>query len=246
MEVRTIAAASGLVIVAALAAAALIGPRNSMSASDNDLPRIVTVSGLGEVKASPDMATVSAGVTSEAGSAKDALSRNSTAMTAVIAALKNAGVADTDIQTSNFSVSPRYSIPQPGQTVQRINGYTVSNQVTANVKNLKNLGAILDTLVQSGSNQINGVSFSIDDPKKQLDEARKKAVADARARAELYAQAAGASLGQVVQITESTAIAGPVPMYRMKATLASADAVAPIEAGQETVSANVTITYEIR
>ena len=246
MNVRAIAAGSGLVIVAALAAAALLGPRTSMSAPDNALPRIISVSGLGEVKSRPDMASISTGVVSEAVSAKDALAKNNAAMSAVIAALKNAGVSEDDIQTSNFSVSPKYPPYQPNQTTQRIVGYTVSNQVTANVKNLKNLGPILDTLVQSGSNQINGISFGIDDPKKSLDEARKKAVADAHAKAELYAEAAGVSLGRPVQITESSTVSPPVPMYRMAVQANAAEASVPIAAGQQTVSANVSITYEIQ
>ena len=243
MNIRAIAAGSGLVIVAALAAAALIGPRPSMSAPDNALPRVVSISGLGEVKTPPDMATISSGVVSEAVSAKDALAKNNAAMAAVIAALKNAGIAEEDIQTSDFSVSPKYpAYPAP----QRIVGYTISNQVTARVKNLKNLGPVLDTLVQSGSNQIGGIGFSIDDPQKALNEARKKAVADARAKAELYAEAAGVSLGRVVQISENTAITPPVPMMRMAAQATDAAAAVPIAAGQQTVSATVSIVYEIQ
>lgn len=243
MNVRAIALGSGLVIVAALAAAALIGPRPSMSAADNALPRVISISGLGEVKTPPDMATISTGVTSEAVSAKDALAKNNVAMAAVIAALKNAGISEDDIQTSGFSVSPKYpAYPQ----AQRIVGYTVSNNVTAHVKNLKNLGPILDTLVQSGSNQIGGISFGIDEPKAVLNEARKKAVADARAKAELYAEAAGVSLGRVVQISESSTITPPMPMMRMAVETVAADASVPIAAGQQTVSANVSIVFEIQ
>jgi uncharacterized protein len=246
MNVRAIVLGSGLVIVAALAAAALIGPRTSMSASDNTLPRIVSVAGLGEVKTAPDMATISTGVVSEAVSAKDALAKNNAAMAAVIAALKNAGISEDDIQTSGFSVSPKYPPYQPNQTTQRIVGYTVSNQVTAHVKNLKTLGPILDTLVQSGSNNISGITFGIDDPKKVLNEARKKAVADARAKAELYAEAAGVSLGRVVQISESSTITPPMPMMRMAVEVAASDASVPVAAGQQTVSANVAIVYELQ
>jgi uncharacterized protein YggE len=246
MNVRAIALGSGLVIVAALAAAALIGPRSSMSASDNALPRIVSISGLGEVKSPPDMATISTGVVSEAVSAKDALAKNNAAMAAVIAALKNAGIKEEDIQTSDFSVSPKYPPYQPNQTTQRIVGYTVSNNVTAHVKTLKNLGPILDALVQSGSNQIGGITFGIDEPKKVLDEARKKAVADARAKAELYAEAAGVSLGRVIHISEQTAITPPMPMMRMARAELAQDASVPIAAGQQTVSATISITYEIQ
>lgn len=243
MNVRAIALGAGLVIVAALAAAALIGPRSSMSASDTALPRIVSISGLGEVKSRPDMATISTGVVSEAVSAKDALAKNNAAMAAVIAALKNAGISEDDIQTSGFSVSPKYPAYP---AAQRVVGYTVSNQVTAHVKTLKNLGPILDTLVQSGSNQISGITFGIDEPKKVLDEARKKAVADARAKAELYAEAAGVSLGRVIQISESSAVTPPIPMMRMAMEVQAADASVPIAAGQQTISATVSITYEIQ
>jgi uncharacterized protein len=217
-----------------------------MSASDNALPRIVSISGLGEVKSPPDMATISTGVVSEAVSAKDALAKNNAAMAAVIAALKNAGIKEEDIQTSDFSVSPKYPPYQPNQTTQRIVGYTVSNNVTAHVKTLKNLGPILDALVQSGSNQIGGITFGIDEPKKVLDEARKKAVADARAKAELYAEAAGVSLGRVIHISEQTAITPPMPMMRMARAELAQDASVPIAAGQQTVSATISITYEIQ
>lgn len=246
MNIRAVAVGSGFVVVAALAAAVLIGPRQGISAEDGTLPRIISVSGLGEVKTRPDMATISTGVVTEGTTAKEALAKNNSAMAAVIAALKSAGVAEDDIQTSDFSVSPKYPPYQPNQTTTpRIVGYTVSNQVTAKVKDLAKLGGILDTLVQSGSNQINGIAFGVDEPKPQLDEARKKAVADARAKAELYAEAAGVSLGKVIQISESSAIVPPVPMFRREAMVA-ADASVPIAAGTQTVAANVSITFEIQ
>ncbi len=247
MNIRAVAVGSGFVLLAALAAAALIGPRQGISAEDGKLPRVISVSGLGEVKSRPDMATISTGVVSEAVTAKEALAKNNTAMAAVIAALKNAGISEDDIQTSDFSVSPKYPPYQPNQTTApRIVGYTVSNQVTAQVKDLAKLGPVLDTLVQSGSNQINGITFGIDEPKAKLDDARKKAVADARAKAELFAEAAGVSLGKVIQISESSMVM-PSPMYpRMAMKAEAADASVPIAAGQQIVTANVSITYEIQ
>lgn len=246
MNTRAVATGAGFVVVAALAAAVLIGPRNGNTAPDGAPPRLIAVSGLGEVKARPDMATISSGVVTEGATAKEALARNNTAMNAVIAALKNAGVSEDDIQTSDFSVSPKYPPYQPNQTTApRIVGYTVSNQVTAQVKDLAKLGPILDALVQAGSNQINGISFGLNEPKAKLDEARKEAVADARAKAELYAKAAGVSLGKVIQISESTGVV-PMPMYKMEARAAAADASVPIAAGQQTIAANVSITYEIQ
>jgi len=248
MNVRAVAIGGGLVVVAALAAATLIGPRQVVSAPDNELPRVITVSGMGEIKTRPDMAIVTTGVTSEAPTAQEALSKNNAAMTAVINALKNAGIAEDDIQTSNFSVSPVYPPYQPGQTTPpRISGYQVSNQVTARIKQLAKLGTTLDTLVRAGSNQISGVSFDIDEPKPFLNDARKKAVADARAKAELYAGAAGVTVGRVVQISESGGIIHPPPMpiARYKA-MEAADASVPVAAGQQTVTSTVSITYEIQ
>lgn len=247
MNTRTIAIGAGLVVVAAVAAAALIGPRQSVSATDNALPRVITVQGHGEVKSRPDMAIVTTGVMSEAPTAQEALTKNNVAMTAVINALKNAGVAEDDIQTSNFSVSPVYPPYQPNQTTPpRISGYQVSNQVTAQVKQLAKLGPILDTLVRAGSNQIHGIAFDIDEPKPVLDEARKKAVADARAKAELYASAAGVALGRVVQISESGGIIHPPPMPVARYKAEMADASVPVAAGQQTVTSSVSITYEIQ
>lgn len=246
MNIRAVAVGSGLVVVAALAAAALIGPRQGISATDSALPRIISVSGTGDVKTRPDMASISSGVMTEGATAQLALSKNNEAMTAVINALKAAGIGEDDIQTSNFSVSPVYPPYQPNQTTApRISGYQVSNQVTARVKDLKKLGTTLDALVRAGSNQIGGISFDVDEPKPFLDDARKKAVADARAKAELYAAAAGVSLGRVVQISESGGIINPPPMYAMREMAAKANSV-PIAAGQQTISANVSITYEIQ
>lgn len=245
MNVRAVAAGSALVVVAAIAAAALIGPRQGISATDTALPRIISVQGTGEVKTKPDMATVSSGVTSEAPTAQDALNKNNAAMAAVIAALKAAGVSEDDIQTSDFSVSPQYPVLQPGQA-PRISGYQVSNQVTARVKDLAKLGATLDALVRAGSNQINSIQFDIDEPKPFLDEARKKAVADAKSRAEIYAAAAGVSVGRVVQISESSAIIPPQPMYRMRAMDAVAQNAVPISAGQQLVTSNVSVTFELQ
>ena len=246
MNIRAIAVGSGFVVVAALAAAVLIGPRQGISAMDGNLPRIISVTGEGEVKTRPDMATISTGVVTEGATAKDALAKNNGAMNAVIAALKSAGVAEDDIQTSDFSVSPKYPPYQPNQTTApRIVGYTVSNQVTARVKNLDKLGGILDALVQAGSNQINGIQFGLNDPKATINEARKKAVADAKARAELYAEAAGISVGKVIQISESSAVV-PMPMMVKREMMAQAADSVPVAVGQQTVTANVSITFEIQ
>lgn len=246
MSLRPVLIGSGLVVMAAIVAALLVGPRIVASAPETPqaIPRTISVNGTGEVKSKPDMAIINSGVVSEAPSARDALAKNNTAMAAVIGALKKAGIADQDIQTSNFSVSPQYPPYQPNQReAPHITGYQVSNQVTVRVKNLAKLGAILDALVQVGANQINGISFDIDQPKPLQNEARKLAVADARAKAELYAAAAHVSLGRVLQISESGGFVGPQPMYAMDKVAAQS---VPIAAGQQTLSANVSIIYEIQ
>ena len=245
MNIREVAVGSGMVIAAAVAAAVLIGPRQGISAPPENLPRIVTVAGLGEVKVKPDMASISTGVTTDGPTARAALARNSTAMEAVLKALKDAGVAEDDIQTSNFSVQPVYGAMQPGQTsVPRIVSYQVSNQVSARIRELKKLGATLDALVQAGSNQVSGISFDLNDPAAATNEARKKAIADARAKAELYAGAADASVGAVMQISEVSVTPMMPVSYRMAEMSAAASV--PIAAGQSTLSASVTVTFELR
>lgn len=246
MNLRNAAIGSSFVIAAAIAAAMLIGPRQGISGAPESLPRIVTVAGTGEVKVKPDMATISTGVTTDGATAKAALARNNAAMAAVLNALKAAGVSEDDIQTSNFSVSPMYAPVQPGQnTSPQITSYQVSNQVTARVKELGKLGATLDALVQAGSNQISGISFDLNDPKATINEARKKAIADARAKAELYAEAAGASVGTVVQISE-VSTQSPMPVRYRVAEVQAMDGSVPIAAGQNTVSTSITVTFELR
>jgi uncharacterized protein YggE len=245
MNMRNAAIGSGMVIMAALAAAMLVGPRQGISSAPQTLPRIVTVAGQGEVKVKPDMATITTGVSSDAPTARAALAKNNAAMTAVIKALRAAGISEDEIQTSNFSVSPIYGSPQPGQpATPKVMAYQVSNQVSARVLDLPRLGTTLDALVQAGSNQIGGISFDVKDPAAAISEARRKAVADARARAELYAQAANASVGSVIQISEvSTSPVMPVS-FRM-AEMSSAAAV-PISAGQSNLAASITVTFELR
>lgn len=204
--------------------------------------RTLTMTGQGEVRSAPDQVSVSAGVTSSAATAAAALAANTTRMKAVFAALAKLGVPDKNIQTSNFSVSPQYSNGANNET-PRLTGYQVNNQVQVLLTDVSRLGPALDALVGAGANQMNGVNFSIGDPKPLLSQARADAVADARARAETYAKAAGVQLGAVQSITEGgTVVEPPRPMYRM---MAMAAAPVPVAAGEESVSASVTIVWEI-
>lgn len=203
--------------------------------------RTITMSGTGTVKGPPDMADISAGVTTEAPTTA-ALAANTAAMNRVFAALEKQGIARRNIQTSNFNVSPNYGSRTPNET-PRLLGYRVGNQVHVVLEDVTKVGAALDALVAAGANQMNGLNFSIKDPAPLLAKARTEAVADARLRAQQYAAAAGVTLGQILSISESGGAEPPRPMYRVMAM--AADSV-PVAAGEESVSASVTLVWEIR
>jgi uncharacterized protein len=199
------------------------------------LERAISLTGHGEVRAKPDMAVVTVGVMTQAVSARDAVTDNNAAMEKVIAALKTSGIAEKDIQTSNFSVSPRYDYKENSQA--RLVGYDVSNTVTVTVRDLAGLGTMLDSVVNEGSNQISGIAFDI------ADQARKLAVADARRKAEIYAAAAGVSLGRVVVMSEFAVTPMPIgPRAMMKTEAAPA---VPIAQGEQTVTIDVNMAWEI-
>ncbi len=233
-----LAAVAGLCLIAALAPLA--------AAQAADLPHTITVSGAGEVKGVPDQVQLSAGVTTTAVTAAAALAENARKMNGVFATLKRLGVPEKSIQTSNFSVSPQYPPYNQNATgPQHIVGYQVSNQVDVTLDDVKTLGPALDALVGSGANQINSVSFSIRDPAVLLAAAREAAIADAVKRAQTYTHAAGVSLGSVVSIQEGT-IETPRPMDRMALMAAPVSMATPTAAGEQSVTANVTVVFEIR
>jgi uncharacterized protein YggE len=210
-------------------------------------PAIFVLSGEGTASATPDLAIINSGVVSEGKTAREALDANTAAMAKLIAAIKAAGVEDKDVATSGFSVAPRYVYSQRNDGTQeppRITGYEVRNTVTVKVRDLTKLGGILDKAVTEGSNQIDSLSFDIADKKKLYEEARKGALADARAKAELYAGAAGVKLGRLRELSEQTSggFPPPRPMMRMEA---AAKADVPIERGEQEISVNVTATWEI-
>lgn len=201
----------------------------------------IRVDGAGEVSAAPDTGLLSAGVTSEAATAADAVRANGAAMEQVLAALEAAGIAKQDVQTSGFSVFPVFAEGAGPPAPPRISGYRVSNQVTVRVAGVEKVGGVLDRLVAAGANELGGVSFSVGAPDPLLDEARKRALADARRKAEVYATSAGVRLGRLLAI-EETAGAGaprPVPFARMEA------AAVPIAPGQVQLGVTMTATYAI-
>ena len=212
-----------------------------MAADSDKLERTVSVSATGTVAAEPDIAHISAGVTTEGDTARDAIARNNTVMAKVIEGLKAAGVAARDIQTTTLNVEPRYSQPKDGRP-GTVSGYRVVNQVRLTVREVKRLGEVLDQAIALGANQINSIGFDIANAETLKDEARKQAMANAKRRAELYATAAGVQLGHVLRISESVMEAIGRPM----AGRAMAASSVPIEAGTRTLTVEVHVTYALR
>ena len=228
-------------IVAALLLVAYLAP--SARAEDKTMERTITVSATGTAEAEPDQARITSGVTTEAQSAREALTGNSEAMSKVISALKAKGTEAKDIQTASFNVEPVFDYSKEGQQ-PRLRGYRVSNQVVVLVRDLGKLGAVLDDVITAGANQMQGLSFEVSKADTLKDEARKDAVANALRRAKLLAAAAGAEVGEVMQISEEVNTDGPV---RFSATrLAKADAAVPIERGTSTLEARVTATWALK
>lgn len=226
----------GLALAAALAAS-LATP--AMAADPT--VRTLSMSGHGEVRTAPDVATVNAGVTTNAPTAAGALAANSSRMNTVFAALKKMGVAEKNIQTVGFSVSPQYTNGD-NNAPRRLTGYQVSNDVSVRLDDVARVGAALDALVNAGANQMNGISFDIGTPGPLLEKARADAIADARSRAQTYAKAAGVTLGAIISISEGGGSEPPRPMYRM---MAMASAPTPVAAGQQSVTADVSVVWEI-
>jgi len=204
--------------------------------------RLITMNGHGEARAVPDTAMLSAGVSAQAPTAAAALAANTARMQGVLAALKKQGIADKDIQTSNFSISPQYA--NGNNEAPRITGYQANNQVEVRLEDVDKLGATLDALVTAGANQMNGVSFSIRDDAALLAQARAAAVADARLKADTFSKAAGVSLGAILSIGEN-ANEGPRPMFAAAPMMARAKAV-PVALGEQSINADVTIVWEIK
>ena len=210
--------------------------------ADDHAPATITVTGEGTVTSAPDLATVSLGVTTQGATAAEAMAANSTALAAVLERVKAAGVEDRDIQTSTLNLNPNWANTD-GSSAPTITGYVATNLLSIRVRALDKLGPVLDAAVVDGANTLNGVSFGFQEPDPKMDEARKAAVAKAKARAELLTGAAGVGLGRIVSISESGGYAPPMPMYRMEAAMA--DAPVPVEGGEVGVTASVTITWEI-
>jgi len=189
----------------------------------------------------PDVAEIGAGVVTQAADASTAMAENARRMTAVIAALKSAGVAERDIRTSSLNLSPQYRYDNDKPPV--LTGYQANNRVSVRFRDMARVGRIVDALVAQGANQIDGPNLMVDQPDAALDEARNRAVAKAKARATLYANAAGLHVKRIVSISEGQAgvMPPPMPMMLRKQELAST----PIAAGEQQLTVTLTVTFEL-
>lgn len=209
------------------------------AAQDN---RVISVTGQGMVDASPDMATITLGVTNEAAEAATAMDLTSDAVGLILVRLDQLGVAPRDIQTRRLELSPVWS-GRGSNTTQppKITGFVARNTVMVRVRDLDGLGGILDAVVADGANDFNGLSFGLQDPQPQADAARRSAVEDAMRKAALLAEAAGLTLGPVQSISEQGGRPRPV---MMEMAAARSDAV-PVAPGELTVTATVSMVFAI-
>jgi uncharacterized protein len=214
---------------------------------------MLSVNGHGTISAAPDIAEIQVGVRTQAATAQKALEENSRAMNSLHEILKERGVAAKDIQTTQIQVHPQYSQPpnpRPNEAqrefVPRIVGYSVDNTVQVTAREVSKLGSLLDALVQAGANQIHGISFRVDRPEKLLDEARRKAMSDAKRKAEFLAGEANVVLGSPLKIEESASPPTPRPMPYAGRMMMAAAAPTPISAGEQELTVTVHIVYELK
>jgi uncharacterized protein YggE len=202
----------------------------------------VIVVGEGSVTVAPDYARIRSGVSTNAKTVKEASDTNAKLMANILATLADAGIAKKDIQTSEFSIEPVYTSPTPPGG-PKLSGYRVSNQVNVTIHDISQVGEVLDRLVKAGATDAENIAFLVSDREKALDQAREAAVANARHKADLYAHASGLSLGRVSWITESAGFEPLLPRARLEARQASASV--PIESGEDTITARVTVGFDI-
>ena len=203
-------------------------------------PAVISTTGEATVSVAPDLAQIDGGVTSEAKTAREASDANNAAMGKVLLALKGAGIEEKDFQTSRLSLQPQSAPNRPGPST--IVGYRASNRVTVRLREVAKLANVIDTMVGAGANDIGGINFMVSQASKLLDEAREQAIADARRKAEIYAKAAGVTLGAPLSISEEGA-PGPMPYRKMVAGMAAS---APVAQGEETLRITVSVSWAIK
>jgi uncharacterized protein YggE len=221
----------------AIAAALIVMPALAQTVP----PPTITVSGEATISVAPDQAEIEAGVTSDAKTAREASEANNAAMGKLLLALKAANIDEKDIQTSRLSLQPQYAPNRPGPSP--VVGYRAANRVTVRLHDIPKVASTIDMLVGAGATDIGGIGFSVSNASKLLDDAREKAVADARRKAEIYAKAAGVTLGAPLDISEQGA-PGPMPYRKMAAGMAAS--ATPIAQGEETLQVTVSVSWAIK
>jgi len=201
------------------------------------IDKLVTVTGEATVAVAPDAAMIRIGVSSQDKTAREASDANAKQMTAVLAAIKGNNIAERDIQTSRLSLQPQYDPNKSGTA--RLTGFQATNQVTVRIRDIGKLAAVLDSAIGAGANEMSGIEFIVSEQSKLLDRARDDAIVDAHRKAELYAKAAGAKLGHVVAISEEGSAPPQRPMQALRA------GAVPISPGEQTLTAVVTVSYEL-
>jgi uncharacterized protein len=204
-------------------------------------PPAISVTGEATVSVPPDQAQIDGGVTSDAKTAREASDANNAAMGKVLLALKGAGIDEKDYQTSRLSLQPQYAPNRSGPSP--VVGYRASNRVTVKLRDVAKVANIVDVLVGAGANELGGINFMVSQASKLLDDAREKAIADARRKAEIYAKAAGVTLGEPLNISEEGGSGPPVFRSKMAAPMAAS---APVAQGEETLSVSVSVSWAIK
>ncbi|OWU69913.1 membrane protein [Marinibacterium profundimaris] len=227
--------------LAALGAALVLGLGAGMAQASEDM-RVIRVTGEGRVAAAPDTATITMGVTEQADAAHAAMSQVSVSVAAILERLEEIGIAPEDVQTQRLTVNPVWSNRNYSEGEAEITGFVANNAISVRIRDLPSLGDVLDRILEEGGNDFSGLQFSVQDPEPLVNEARRAAVADARAKAELYAEAAGVSLGAVQRIEEMGG--SPRPMM-MEMAAASRGSSVPIAEGEVTVEASVNMVFLI-
>ena len=230
-----------LMIALAIAAAC---STTSLHAADGAEPARLSLTGRREAQDTPDIATITIGVVTQGANARDAAQANNRAMNEAVNSLKAGGIEARDLQTSNYTIQPLYTSDPNRSTTPRIASYRATNTLIVQIRDLTKVGDLLERAVSLGANTVSGPNFSLADPEMTRNEAREAAMADALARARLYAEGLGFRLGRVLMVREGETFARARPLSA-EVRAAASPAHPPIEAGESTISANVSVDWEI-
>ncbi len=209
----------------------------------------ISVSGHGEISTRPDIVEITLGVHTRADTALVAARQNGEVMNRILSVCKERGIAEKDVQTARLNVSPQYNQPTPGSNAEyipRVVGYTVDNQVRVILRKLDSIAEVLDAVMNAGANQVSGIAFRVEQPEKLSDEARKRAMADAKRKATILAGEAGVILGHprsIVEHDDRPIMGGP--MFRTNAMMAAPAPALPVAPGEEKLSVSVSVVYEL-